>query len=60
MKVELRDVSLKIANQYILNNVDLSVESGQFITIIGPNGSGKSSLVRAMMNQVPYSGGDFF
>lgn len=56
MRVELRDVSLKIAEQDILDTINLHVESGEFVTIIGPNGSGKSSFVKAMMNQVNYRG----
>lgn len=60
MKVEIKNVSLKIADQIILNNISFCVESGQFISIVGPNGSGKSSLIRSMMNTASYSGAILF
>ena len=31
-----------------LNNINLSIEEGEFITIIGPSGSGKSTLLNML------------
>ena len=28
-----------------LNSIDLTIESGEFITLVGPSGSGKSTLL---------------
>lgn len=30
--------------EFVLKNINLNIESGQFISILGPNGSGKSTL----------------
>jgi iron complex transport system ATP-binding protein len=32
----------------------ISLEGGQMIALLGPNGSGKSSLLKALINAVPY------
>jgi iron complex transport system ATP-binding protein len=32
----------------VVRNIDLCLESGEFVCILGPNGSGKSTLVRAL------------
>jgi len=40
-----------------LTGVDLTVESGQFVSLIGPSGCGKSTLLRLVADLVPPSEG---
>jgi iron complex transport system ATP-binding protein len=40
----------------ILHGLDLSVASGEWVTVIGPNGAGKSTLLRAVGGSLPYAG----
>lgn len=41
----------------VIENINFSVEQGDYLCIAGPNGSGKSTLVKAIMNlQQPISG----
>ena len=42
----LQGISFHRNGYGILENVDLSVEKGQIVTLVGPNGAGKSSLVK--------------
>ena len=35
----------KAGRLYVLRNIDLDVETGEFLTIMGPSGAGKSSLL---------------
>ena len=42
--VELRNLSLQFGGLVAVDNVSLSVEKGEVLSIIGPNGAGKTSL----------------
>ncbi|WP_435747132.1 metal ABC transporter ATP-binding protein [Nocardioides sp. SYSU DS0663] len=55
--VELRDGAVAIAGRPVLRHVDLTVHSGEFLTVLGPNGSGKSTLVRALTGLRPLARG---
>ncbi|QAA34178.1 metal ABC transporter ATP-binding protein [Clostridium manihotivorum] len=37
---------------YILNNINLNIPKGTFVSVIGPNGSSKTTLVKLMLNQL--------
>ncbi|PWU03653.1 MAG: phosphonate ABC transporter ATP-binding protein [Bacteroidetes bacterium] len=46
---------------YILNNVDLIIREGEFVSIMGPSGSGKSTLLHIMgMLDEPSEGYHYF
>lgn len=55
--VVLDQVSVAIGGRPILRDVDLTVRSGEVVTLLGPNGSGKSTLVRAVTGLLPHSRG---
>ncbi len=46
MKIELQNVNKKFKDIEILNDVNVSFESGKIYGIVGPNGSGKSVLLK--------------
>ncbi len=49
--IELKSIKFKYANsdKFILNDIDLLVNSGEYISIVGENGSGKSTLLRLIL-----------
>ncbi len=47
--IRLEQVAVTFAGQPVLDNIELSVEPGQIVTLIGPNGAGKTTLVRAVL-----------
>jgi ATP-binding cassette, subfamily B, bacterial CvaB/MchF/RaxB len=43
----------------VIENLNLTVEAGESVTIIGPSGSGKTTLVKIMLGLIEPSSGEF-
>jgi len=49
-RIELKDVSFSYVDKFnVLNNVDLTIETGQTTAIVGSTGSGKSTLIKLLL-----------
>ncbi|MCM2477722.1 ABC transporter ATP-binding protein [Rhizobium sp. CG5] len=46
--LDIRKLSKSYGSTVALNSVDLSVEAGEFVTLLGPSGSGKTTLLMAI------------
>ena len=47
--IDIRNVGFKRDGRVILDNVNFTVNRGDFIAVTGPNGGGKTSLLRLML-----------
>lgn len=55
--IDYQDVEIRQDEQIVLSDVNLKVESGEFIYLLGKVGSGKSSLMKTFYAELPiYSG----
>ncbi|MBS1581632.1 MAG: ATP-binding cassette domain-containing protein [Bacteroidetes bacterium] len=56
--IELHNVRIFQRENLVLNNVDLTVYTGEFLYLIGRTGSGKSSLMRTLYGDLPLVEGE--
>lgn len=55
--VKFRSLTIDYGTTRAIENIDLSIDSGDFIGVIGPNGGGKTTLVKALLGIIkPLSG----
>jgi len=60
--IDLRGISTIYEGEKIpvINNIDLKVKSGEFISLIGPNGAGKTTLLETINGLLDYQKGTGF
>ena len=57
MQLGCRNLTVGYDGKAILQNINFSVEEGEYLSIVGENGSGKSTLMRTLLQlQQPLSG----
>jgi spermidine/putrescine transport system ATP-binding protein len=55
--VELRGVAKHFSGNQVLQNINLEVQNGEFLTLLGPSGCGKTTLLRLISGfETPNSG----
>ena len=50
MLFSARNLTYRIGNKMLLNDISFEVQAGEYLTIIGPNGAGKSTLLKCLDN----------
>lgn len=55
--VEVKQLNVKLRDQIILDDINLSLYAGQIVTIVGPNGAGKTTLLKTLLGLLKPSSG---
>lgn len=55
--IQARQLSVIRAQRTLVERADLTVHSGEIVTLIGPNGAGKTTLVRALLGLISFNSG---
>ncbi|MFF7181385.1 ATP-binding cassette domain-containing protein [Streptomyces sp. NPDC008121] len=55
--ISVRGATAALGARPVLRGIDLTVGRGEVVALLGANGSGKSTAVRAVIGQVPLTGG---
>jgi iron complex transport system ATP-binding protein len=56
-RLELKDATVRLGGQTVLDGVSLGVDAGELVGIVGPNGAGKTTLIRAALGLQPLEAG---
>ena len=54
--IELKNVSKKYTGKYVLENVNIKVNDGEFVGLKGPSGKGKTTILNIISLQEKYEG----
>jgi len=55
--ISCENISLGYGSQIVVENLNFTVDDGDYLCIIGENGAGKSTLIKTLLNlQKPLSG----
>ncbi len=57
-EIEIRALRKAFDSTEVLKGVDLTIEEGEFISLVGPSGCGKSTLLRIIAGLEPQSSGE--
>ena len=58
MKFEVNKLCKSYGVQRVLQNVDISLQSGELVCLLGPNGAGKSTLIRLLSGLLKPTAGE--
>ncbi|MEM3730940.1 MAG: ABC transporter ATP-binding protein [Candidatus Bathyarchaeia archaeon] len=50
--LEVKNLTVHYDGAMALNNVSITVEQGEFVTVVGPNGAGKTTLLRSISGTI--------
>lgn len=51
--IEIKNLNVGYGNQKVLENVNITITSNDFIGVIGPNGGGKTTLIKSILGLLP-------
>lgn len=46
--LQIKNISKKYNENYVIKNFDLEIEKGEFVTLLGPSGCGKTTLLKLL------------
>ena len=60
MKLEIEHLTAGYDTGIVLNDLSLSLQQGEFLSLLGPSGCGKTTLMKAIAGIIPVQSGSIF
>lgn len=60
MKLQMNNITLSFGDKKILEQLNLDVKEGEFVSILGPSGCGKSTILNILAGLLPWQNGTVF
>ncbi len=57
MQIKIENVNFEYGNNLVLEDINLDIDSGEYVAIIGPNGGGKTTFVKLLLGLLKPSSG---
>lgn len=57
MSLSIRGLNVSLSDNHILKDIDLDIESGEFVSVLGNSGCGKTTLIKSIAGLVDVSSG---
>ena len=58
--IEIKNISKKVGNKVILDNISLKIDEGSFVVFIGPSGCGKTTTLKLINKLIEPTGGEIY
>jgi multiple sugar transport system ATP-binding protein len=58
--IKLNALTKRYGSQLVLDNINLEVHPGEFVSLVGPSGCGKSTLLRVLAGLTNFDAGEVF
>ena len=58
--IRFENISLKYNNNYVIENLNLTIDDNDFLVIVGPSGCGKTSLVKMLAGLIKPTSGNIY
>jgi zinc transport system ATP-binding protein len=55
--IRAENLTVSRGGQAVVDNINLTVDAGEIVTLVGPNGAGKSTLIRALLHLIDSDSG---
>ena len=56
LPVDIEHLTKAYGDHVVLDGIDMQIRRGEKVAFVGKNGEGKSTLVKCIMNEIPYCG----
>ena len=60
MKLQLKNLTVQFKENTVLNDLNLSVRKGEFMSLLGPSGCGKSTMLKTIAGLAPLKSGKIY
>ena len=60
MSLSISNLSLSFNDQYVLDNLNLTVQPGEFLSLLGESGSGKTTLLKSIAGLLDFQSGRIY
>ena len=58
--IDLNNITVSFDGETVLDNLSLSIEDGEFVTLLGASGCGKTTTLRIIAGFIDPDSGDVF